>query len=86
MSKKNNALSEENLGQVSGGTVTLPNGVKLDGKAEDAWLKENGYTKNKKGGKTTPVPPPVDSTANVVESVEPMEPSQGDMINNLFNN
>lgn len=38
MNKKNNALSEENLGQVSGGAVIMADGTKLTGKHADRYV------------------------------------------------
>ena len=82
MSKKNRALSDENLGQVAGGARQYNDDGKLELDGQDAEIAKRalaahdlrGARKNRHrhnaGG-------PTDGSG---------EPSQGDMINNLYNN
>ena len=78
MSKKNNALSEENLGQVSGGAVRTADGTKLTGKHANLYVEK--LIGKQGGGKSTPIPPPVDSIEVFDYEVEPLESSDGSVV------
>lgn len=83
MSKKNRNLSEESLGQVSGGARSYNDdgSITLTGRDAERYAKRQA---RKTLGKNRPIQVDVIASEPVEVAEVASEPSQGDLINNLF--
>lgn len=84
MSKKNRGLSDENLGQVAGGARQYNDDGSMTLSGKDAEIAKRSLAKHDLKRNRKPKPGPAVEVPGAPANSE--EPTQGDMINNLFNN